>query len=78
MKHITIFTSALLLALTGCGGSSENSDGGNTASVSSVGIFLDKEVEGLEYQSNSYSGKTDSKGYFRYKLNENVTFKIGT
>jgi len=43
MKHIAVFTSALLLALTGCGGSNGSSNESSTSSVPSVGVFLDKE-----------------------------------
>ena len=76
MKYFAFCTSfALIFSFGGCG-SSSNSEG-TTASVASVGVFLDKEVQGLEYQSNSYSGKTDGNGYFKYKLNEEVTFKVG-
>jgi hypothetical protein len=77
MKYFAYLTSvALIFSFGGCGSSSNNSDT-TTASTTSVGVFLDKEVQGLEYQSNSYSGKTDAKGRFKYKLNEEVTFKVG-
>ena len=76
MKYFAFCTSfALIFSFVGCGNSSDSE--GTTTSVASVGVFLDKEVQGLEYQSNSYSGKTDENGYFKYKINEEVTFKVG-
>lgn len=76
MKYFAFFIVTLIVTLGGCGGAS-NDSGSTSSSTTSTGVFLDKYVEGLEYRSNSYSGKTDSRGHFKYKLNEEVVFKIG-
>jgi len=75
MKYFAFFILTFIISLGGCNSSSDTSE--TASSVSSVGVFLDKQVEGLQYQSNSYSGRTDSNGYFDYKLNEELTFKVG-
>ena len=79
MKYYTLASASTLLValLSGCGGSSSGNTTGTTTGVTSTGVFLDKEVSGLEYRSNSYSGKTDNRGYFQYKVGEEITFKLG-
>ncbi len=79
MKYYTLASASTLLValLSGCGGSSSGDTTGTTTGVTSTGVFLDKEVSGLEYRSNSYSGKTDQHGYFQYKVGEEITFKLG-
>lgn len=53
----------------GCG--SSESDPLNT------GVFIDGEIEGLEFQSGHRAGITDSSGKFYFAENETVTFTIG-
>ncbi len=77
----TIRSIASLIALTvgfaGCGGGgSDTADSTVTTSSVTSGILLDAPVSGVEFESNSYKGKTDAKGIFRYKEGEEVTFKI--
>lgn len=64
------------LILIGCGG------GGSGGTVdSSTGIstatFIDSSVKGLEFESATQSGTTDSNGNFIYKEGESITFHIG-
>jgi len=42
-----------------------------------VGIFVDSLVQGLNYQTATYSGKTNVNGQFDYIDGETVTFSIG-
>ena len=67
------FVSFLFL---GCGGGGGTS-GSSAQATLNTGIFVDSRVEGLEYNSKSKSGKTDSNGYFTYKSGEEVSFKLG-
>ncbi len=54
------------------------SSGGNDDSSSVLqGRFLDTAVGGLEYETETQSGLTDSDGTFNYKEGEDVTFFIG-
>ena len=43
-----------------------------------VGYFIDSPVQGLAYQSTSYSGVTDEDGRYEYEEGETVTFKLGS
>lgn len=43
----------------------------------SVGTFVDSPVEGLEYKTQSLSGKTNQYGQFQYLTGESVIFSIG-
>ena len=61
-----------LILLNNCGGGS----GGGGSSVS-TGKFIDSTVQGIDYQSLSYQGITDSEGNFNYKSGEVTTFAIG-
>jgi hypothetical protein len=77
MKSL-IFSLFLIALFSGCGGG--GGSGGNSATnpaVTSTGQFVDAEVAGAEYYSNSHSGITDLHGYFQYSVGEDVTFKVG-
>jgi len=41
------------------------------------GVFIDSPVENLVYETASLKGETDNKGFFKYRLNEYITFYIG-
>ncbi len=63
--------------LTGCGGGGGSGGGGSTAAGLSTATFIDAPVAGLEFESATQSGTTDSNGNFIYKEGESVTFHIG-
>lgn len=74
MKNIlTLLLAVFLLSACGSGGSR----GDESSSQVKTGLFIDAPVEGLNYETPSFSGKTDTYGSFRYKSGETVTFKIG-
>ncbi|WP_417517718.1 hypothetical protein [Marinobacter sp.] len=86
MKHTLTISKALLasslFALAACGGGGSSSD--TKAPVKPLeppetaqGVFLDSEVEGLNYTSGRLSGLTDSAGIFRYEVGQPVTFSVG-
>ena len=87
IKKYTLVSLAVL-ALTACGGGGGGSDGndglvtasstGNTSSTSQTGVFIDSPVEGLLYETPSFSGETDVDGKFQYVAGETVKFYIGT
>ncbi len=62
---------SMLLLSNACSGDDKKDNGLS-------GVFLDSPVSGLSYSTASFSGKTDSSGYFRYKSGETVTFSIGS
>lgn len=44
---------------------------------SNVGIFIDSPVSGIQYKTDTYSGKTDEAGRFNFSDGETVQFSIG-
>jgi hypothetical protein len=59
-----------------CGGGGGGSSSGST--TTSSGIFLDAEVEGLTYTTDSgITGQTDENGTYEYVPGEQITFSIG-
>lgn len=67
-RILTLFMVTLLVA---CGGS------GSDKSSTRVGLFIDSQVEGIQYKTASQSGKTNAKGQFKFTEGESVTFSIG-
>ena len=67
-----------LLALTGCSGSGDESASSDSSEGADemTGVFLDSAVAGLNYQTPTRSGKTNTKGEFRYLAGENVRFSV--
>jgi len=66
--------------LSACGGENKDSKPDQDAPLSatpSTGIFLDSLVEGLKYETPTFSGTTNSAGEYDYMLGETVTFSIG-
>lgn len=60
--------------LSGCGGDEST---GNSSTGISIATFVDSYVSGLEFESATQSGITDSNGNFTYQEGETVTFHIG-
>jgi len=56
-------------------GGSDGSDGSGASSSS--GVFVDSPVSGLQYNTGTQSGLTDSNGRFFFQDGETVTFSIG-
>jgi hypothetical protein len=69
----------LLLAMYGCSSSSDSGTTTTTPTVTaSTGLFLDAEVEGLSYTTDSgISGTTDENGTYSFLPGENVNFSVG-
>lgn len=42
-----------------------------------AGVFLDSEVSGLDYKTQTIQGKTDVSGEFLYREGEEITFSLG-
>ena len=89
-KYITTsVVTALMLAGCGGGGSDSTSTTPDTTTnnmttndtttkdTALIGKFVDAPVAGLSYSTPSYSGETDANGQFKYKVGEQVTFKLG-
>ena len=68
-----IFLTALILLLSGCGGSSSGSD---APSDSMQGVFLDSPVAGVSYETETHSGTTDANGSFFYMEGEMIHFML--
>ena len=83
------YSKALLRALTylvvvflsACGGGGGGGDGGDTSHSANeeilTGLFIDSPVQGLRYETQSQSGKTDASGLFKYVEGEEVFFYLG-
>ena len=48
----------------------------NGGQIASAGVLLDSAVQGVNYQTNTISERTDAQGTFLYKDGEAVTFSI--
>ena len=75
-KMLALCASALFLSACGGGGSSGSTTTATTPTAS-VGVFVDSVVEGLHYETPTYSGTTNSAGEYDYLPGETVTFSIG-
>lgn len=70
------------LSLIACGGggggngSSGNPEVQQPNAVESSGIFLDSPVQGIRYETPSFTGITDANGRFRFNQGEQITFTI--
>jgi hypothetical protein len=75
MKPVTRFLAGYLPLnlLVACSDSSTTND----ESSVETGRFIDSEVSGLNYQTESRQGVTSAKGEFEYLPGEMVTFTIG-
>jgi hypothetical protein len=71
------FTATLLLTLTACGGGGSDSATATATETASTGVFIDSAVEGLQYETATQSGTTNSLGEYDYLAGETVTFSIG-
>ena len=71
-KILYLLGAISLLALSGCKTGTIVDDDLN------IGYFVDSPVEGVTYETASgKTGVTDKNGAYKYKYNEEVTFKIG-
>ena len=78
LKQILAFGVTVLMV--GCewwDGDGKKKSSPETDQEASVGIFLDSLVEGLRYETASFSGFTNSAGEYNYSPGETVTFYIG-
>jgi hypothetical protein len=64
------------LFVSACGGGGDNGATTVTETVS-TGVFIDSAVEGLQYETATQSGTTNSLGEYDYLPGETVTFSIG-
>ena len=76
-KKQTWLTAGLLLTLTACGGGGGDSTTTTATETVSTGAFIDSAVEGLQYETATRSGTTNSLGEYDYLAGETVTFSIG-
>lgn len=74
IQAIQIALLASVFLLQGCGGSSNNNDDDPTGLI---GVFLDSEVAGVQYRTETKSGITNADGEYEYEAGETVTFSIG-
>jgi hypothetical protein len=74
LKIKLILALTFILALAACGGGSSSS----SSNTVSTGIFTDAgPVSGMQYQTATQSGVTDSNGQYSYLPGETITFKVG-
>ncbi len=76
------FISALSITVfafgsAGCGSDSVEVAGSGGGAASNTGILIDSAVSGIDYQTVSGTGTTNTSGQFSYLEGESVTFSIG-
>jgi len=76
------FISALSITVfafgsAGCGSDSVEVAGSGGGAASNTGILIDSAVSGIDYQTASGTGTTNTSGQFSYLEGESVTFSIG-
>ena len=79
-RRIALMIMGLLLVqiIVACGGSGSGAVvGAGAGTATQVATFVDAPVSGLEFQSPSGGGITDSNGNFTYKTGEVVSFRVG-
>jgi para-nitrobenzyl esterase len=64
----------IILLVAACSGLSSNV---SNAPAVFTGVFIDGPVAGIDYQTPTLAGTTDTAGSFKYKDGEKVTFSIG-
>ncbi|MBD3641785.1 MAG: hypothetical protein HUJ18_12400 [Marinobacter sp.] len=81
MKVIKFGSLALVLALSGCGGSGSSSttvtEDTTTPENTKTGVFTDSAVANIRYQTETQSDFTNALGEYEYVEGETVTFSIG-
>lgn len=70
-KTFLAVSMGLVFSMSGCGG------GGGDTPETLTGVFEDSRVIGLNYQTASGSGVTNSRGEFQYQTGETITFSLG-
>ena len=78
MKSITklsIFSLFAVFTIVGCGGGGKISSK-NTEMTLNKGYYIDSAVIGIEYDCETYSGTTNSKGEFKFESGHKCSFKI--
>ncbi len=69
---------ASMLFLSACGGGSDsNTTTPGVPATTLTGVFIDSPVAGLQYQTNTISGTSNTAGEYDYLAGETVTFSIG-
>ncbi len=76
MKYLVAIFSVMVVTACG-GGSSDNDEVNSSQDSSSVGIFTDSMVAGLEYTCGDKSGVTNVEGKFTCNNGDVVQFNIG-
>lgn len=78
-SYLFFFSSIFILSACSGGGEDENSDDTtpNTDATALSGQLIDSTLAGVNYQTPTYSGITDSEGRYNYLEGESVTFTIG-
>lgn len=76
MKKIYRIIALVSLTLI-CGCSKDDPGKGEPEAINETGIFIDSQVSGLKYTTETKSGVTDENGKFEYLEGETVTFYVG-
>ena len=77
--NVAIVLGIIIIVGVGCSGGSGDDNGGGGSSTTTIqeGVFIDCSVEGLNYETTTQSGVTDSKGTFKYQKGETIAFSLG-
>ncbi len=78
MRGSIIQASLILIAiplLANCGGDSSNED---TSDSVNTGVLVDSAIQGVDFETATQSGTTNSDGEFEFLAGETITFSIGS
>lgn len=74
-KFYRIITLVSFTVVYGC--FTDETGEGETEAITETGIFIDTQVSGLKYTTETKSGVTDENGKFEYLEGETITFYVG-
>ena len=72
-----LFLTLSVVILTGITGCDFDSSTRTVDEIIKTGVFLDNEVAGISYQTETQSGVTGPGGEYQYKSGETITFSVG-
>lgn len=77
MNMTRLFLTLSVVILTGITGCDSDSSTKTATQIAKTGVFLDNEVAGLSYNTETQSGVTGPGGEYQYISGESITFSVG-
>lgn len=77
MNMTRLFLTLSVVILTGITGCDSDSSTKTVAQITKTGVFIDNEVAGISYNTETQSGVTGPGGEYQYISGETITFSVG-